>query len=108
MKILALGDAALMDGFALLGIETHADLGPAEIDAILASMVRRREPALVFMQQDLMTADIPMIGQLRSQGGAILICEIPSLHGAGDYRPEVEKLIGRVLGTSMLEQRVGD
>ena len=108
MKILALGSAALMDGFALLGIETHADIAAAEIDELLSALVRRRESALIFIQQDLMSADIPTIRQLRSQGGAILICEIPSLHAAEDYRPEVENLIGRVLGSSMLEQRVGD
>lgn len=104
MKIIALGSAALMDGFALLGIETHADLGATEIDELLSGLIRRRERALVYLQQDLMSADIPVIRQLRSQGGAILICEIPSLHAAETYRPEVENLIGRVLGTSMLEQ----
>ena len=108
MKIIALGSAALMDGFALLGIETHADLAPADIDELLSGLVRRRERALIYLQQDLMTDDIPMIRQLRSQGGAILICEIPSLRAAESYRPEVEKLIGRVLGSSMLEQSVGD
>ena len=108
MKILAVGGAALMDGFALLGIETHADLTAVEIDELLSGLVRRRERALVYLQQDLLSADIPTIRQLRSQGGSILICEIPSLHAPGDYRPEVEQLIGRVLGPSMLEQRVGD
>ena len=108
MKIIALGSAALMDGFALLGIETHADLAPAEIDELLSGLVRRRERALIYLQQDLMTDDIPMIRQLRSQGGAILICEIPSLQDAGDYRPQVDHLIKRVLGASVLEKQLGN
>ena len=108
MKIIALGSAALMDGFTLLGIDAHADLEADAINDLLTGLVRNRERALVFIQQDLMTADIPMIQQLRTQGGSILLCEIPSLHTVDNYQPEVERLIGRVLGSSMLERKVGD
>jgi vacuolar-type H+-ATPase subunit F/Vma7 len=104
MKIVAIGNSALMDGFALLGIETCADASADEINALLSELSRSRERALVYLQQDLMDADIPMIKQLRVQGGSILICEIPDLHTADDYQPEVEKLIGRVLGSSVLER----
>jgi vacuolar-type H+-ATPase subunit F/Vma7 len=104
MKIVAIGNSALMDGFALLGIETCADASADEINALLSELSRSRERALVYLQQDLMNADIPMIKQLRVQGGSILICEIPDLHTADDYQPEVEKLIGRVLGSSVLER----
>ncbi len=106
MKIIAIGNSALMDGFALLGIQTYADASADQINAVLSELARNRERALVYLQQDLMSADIPMIPQLRSQGGSILICEIPDLHTADDYQPEVEKLIGRVLGSSVLERQV--
>ena len=108
MKVIAIGNSALMDGFALLGIETYADAGADEINAVLSELARKRERALVYLQQNLMSADIPMIQQLRLQGGSILICEIPGLHTADDYQPEVEKLIGRVLGSSALERQFGD
>ncbi len=107
MKIIAIGNSALMDGFALLGIETYADASADEINAVLSELVRERERALVYLQQDLMTAEIPIIQQLRVKGGAILICEIPDLQAANDYQPEVEKLIGRVLGSSALEGQLG-
>jgi vacuolar-type H+-ATPase subunit F/Vma7 len=103
MEILAFGDAELMDGFALLGIETHANRSAREIDAVLEQLSKSRERALVFVQQDLMTADIPMIAQLRSRGGAILICEVPALGAAERYRPQVEELISRVLGPALTE-----
>lgn len=106
MKIIAIGNSALMDGFALLGIQTYADATAAEINTVLTELVHSRERALVYLQQDLMSADIPMIQQLRIQGGSILICEIPDLHTADDYQPEVEKLIGRVLGSSVLEAQL--
>ncbi len=106
MKVIAIGNSALMDGFALLGIRTYADASADVINAVLSELVRNRERALVYLQQDLMSADIPMIQQLRIQGGSILICEIPDLHTAEDYRPEVEKLTGRVLGSSVLERQI--
>lgn len=107
MKIIAIGNSALMDGFALLGIETYADASADEINAVLTELVRARERALVYLQQDLISDEIPMVQQLRLKGGSILICEIPDLQTANDYQPEVEKLIGRVLGSSALEGRIG-
>ena len=107
MKIIAIGNSALMDGFALLGIQTYADASADEINAVLTELVHQRERALVYLQQDLTSAEIPMIQQLRSKGGSILICEIPDLQAADDYQPEVEKLIGRVLGSAVLEGQLG-
>ena len=107
MRILAIGEAELMDGFALLGLETHPDASYDAIEALLTELVRSRERALVFIQQELIGDDMPILQRLRLDGGSILICEIPGLHGARDYQPEVEKLIGRVLGSSMREQNLG-
>lgn len=108
MKIIAIGDSALMDGFALLGIQIHADESAQQINSVLAELARSHERALVFIQQDLMRADIPMIQQLRMQGGSILVCEIPNLSAATDHQPAVEALIGRVLGSSVLENKLGE
>lgn len=107
MKILAFGSAALMDGFALLGIETHADPQAQEIETRLSTLIQARERALIFMQQDLMNQEVPSIARLRLQGGSILVCEIPGLQAADDYRPQVDQLIRRVLGASVLEKRLG-
>jgi vacuolar-type H+-ATPase subunit F/Vma7 len=107
VKIIAFGDAALMDGFALLGIQLQQDQSAAAIEATLQKLARNRERALVFMQQDLMSDAIPMLAQLRRQGGSILICELPSLSAADHYRPAVEKLISRVLGPALTEPGSG-
>jgi vacuolar-type H+-ATPase subunit F/Vma7 len=106
MKIIAMGSAVLMDGFALSGIKTYADETAEVVNTVLGELHRNREPALVFIQQNLFDAKIPMIEQLRNRGGSILICEIPDLQGVQDYQPEVETLIRRVLGSSALESPV--
>jgi vacuolar-type H+-ATPase subunit F/Vma7 len=108
VEIIAIGSRELMDGFALLGIRTYADADAAEIDELLADLARRRERALVYIQQDLIGEETPMVQRLRLEGGSILICEIPRLGATDEYRPQVEKLIGRVLGSSMLEPRLED
>ncbi len=108
MKILAMGNSALMDGFSLLGIQTYADESTDTINDVLSDLKRNQQRALVFMQHDLINKDIPMVKTLRQSGGSILICEIPNLQEADDYQPAVEKLIGRVLGASVLEKTNGN
>lgn len=106
MEIIAIGSRELMDGFALLGIRTYVDPEAAEIDELLAELKHKRERALVYIQQNMIGDDTPIVQKLRLEGGSILICEIPPLGGAAEYRPQVEKLIRRVLGSSMLEDSV--
>ncbi len=105
MKIIALGSSALVDGFARLGITTYADQTAEAVNAVLDELNRSRQRALVFIQQDLFNARIPMVEQLRNRGGSILICEIPDLHAVDDYQPKVEKLVRRVLGSAVLEHK---
>lgn len=97
-----------MDGFSLLGIKTYVDESTETIDRVLSELKRHQQRALIYMQQDLLNADIPMVKQLRESGGSILICEIPNLQEADGYQPAVEKLIGRVLGPAVLEQINGN
>ena len=108
MKIIAVGDSALMDGFALLGIKTYADESVDVINAMLKELDRDHETALVFIQQDPGNVRIPMLQQLRNQGGRILICEIPALQEVHNYQPEVEKLISRVMGSTVMEHQLDE
>ncbi len=108
MIILAMGSSELMDGFSLLGIKTYVDKSTDTINTVLSELKRNQQRALIFMQQNLINADIPMVKQLRESGGSILICEIPNLQEADDYQPAVEKLIKRVLGSSVMESTNGN
>lgn len=101
MRLLAIGNQALMDGFALLGIETHADISISEIDKILTGLLRKKERALVYLQQNLAQADLPVLHRLRNEGGRILISEIPDIRSANNYNAPVDRLISRVLGSNV-------
>lgn len=101
MRLLAIGNRALMDGFALLGIETHADISIEEIDKILTDLSRKKEKAMIFLQQDLAQAELAVLQQLRNEGGRVLISEIPDILSADEYQASVDQLITRVLGANV-------
>ena len=103
MRILAIGNRALMDGFALLGIETYADFSLTQMEQLLLELYRGNERALVYLQQDLAQADIPVLTNLRNEGGRVLISEIPDILSADGYQASVDQLIGRVMGKHILE-----
>lgn len=90
-----------MDGFALLGIETHADISLQELDGLLTDLHRSKQRALVYLQQDLADSDLPILHLLRSEGGNILISVVPDLLSADDYHAPVDQLISRVLGQNV-------
>ncbi len=100
MRLLAIGSQALMDGFALLGIETYTDPDLKEIEKLLEGLSRNKERALIYMQQNLVEADLPILHKLRDEGGYILISEIPDILSAEGYEAQVDHLIKRVLGNN--------
>lgn len=106
MRQLAFGNSELMDGFALLGIETYPDISISQIEKILTQLVHNKERALIYIQQDLAQAEMTILDQIRSEGGNILISEIPDILSADGYQAPVDRLIARVLGTSAVEEIV--
>lgn len=103
MRILAIGSQALMDGFALLGIETHTDTSITGLESLLGNILRKQERALIYLQQDLAHADIPIMQRLRQEGGDVLISEIPSLNEPNKRQAPIDALIAKVIGPSALE-----
>jgi len=103
MRIIAVGSQPLMDGFALLGIETHVDLDSTALEALLVSIVSSQQRTLIYLQQDMLDHDIPILNQIRSEGGSILISEVPSLHEPENRQASIDLLISKTIGASALE-----
>jgi vacuolar-type H+-ATPase subunit F/Vma7 len=101
MRILAIGNQALMDGFALLGIETYADISLPRLESLLTELQRSKQRALVYLQQNLADSELPILQLLRSEGGDILISVVPDILSADDYHAPVDQLISRVLGQNI-------
>ncbi len=105
MRIIAMGGQALIDGFALLGCETHADATPEDVERVLLELLRRKEKALLFLEHSISRTGGPNLERVRSEGGDIVISEIPPLQAPEDYHPPVEELVTRILGPSALEEK---
>jgi len=105
MRIIAMGSQALIEGFALLGCETHADASSEDVERILAELSRDKEKALIFLEHSLSRAGGPNLARVRKEGGHVVVSEVPPLHAPEDYKPPVEELVTRVLGPSALEER---
>lgn len=104
-RMIALGSAALTEGFSLIGIETVADATAEQLENLLADLVRRQEKALVFLEHHLARSEGPWLRHVREEGGRIVIAEVPPLHAPGDYHPQVEDVVRAILGAQALEPK---
>lgn len=93
-RIIALGSAALMDGFRLAGIEVVADASREQIEALMKSLLSGKEKALVLVEAPLFGNPGVWLARALSEGGRVVVVQIPALAHAADYHPEVDKLIG--------------
>lgn len=103
-RMIALGAAPLMEGFALIGFETHSNATPAQLEELLEQLVRSDARALVLLEAGLARSAGPWLNRVRNEGGNIVVTEVPALHQAQAYHPQVEDLVTAILGSSALEE----
>ena len=104
MRLIAIGDEALIAGFALLGFETYGNADD-EIKGVLAGVTRGKEQALVFVEAGIAQSISHQLERIRDQSEHILVTEIPPLHAPQDYRSPVDSLLRTVLGAGAAESR---
>lgn len=92
-RLIAMGDEALMQGFALIGFETWPDAGEQELDALLGELISGREQALLLLQSRLARSEVPNLRHVLSEGGRLVVAEIPSLDAAEGFQSSIEELL---------------
>jgi vacuolar-type H+-ATPase subunit F/Vma7 len=102
--MIALGSAALTDGFALLGFETYPDADAEQLNRLLNELLQQRVRALVMVEPSLCEQPSSLLQRLRIEGGQILITEIPPLQIPQDYQSDIDALLVSVLGSRALEE----
>jgi vacuolar-type H+-ATPase subunit F/Vma7 len=102
-RMIALGSAALMDGFALIGFETYADPAPETIEKLLQELLHNQQAALVVIEQSLARNPGRYLLRAQRESGRIVITEIPEIHLSGNYHSRVESLVQNALGPASLE-----
>jgi vacuolar-type H+-ATPase subunit F/Vma7 len=104
-RLLALGAAPLVEGFALIGFEAYPNATPTQLEQVLAELYRANATALVLVEHGLACQGGEWYARLRSEGGRIVITELPPLSAPDEYHPSVERLVTEILGEQALEAR---
>ncbi len=104
-RMIALGSAALMEGFALIGFETHVSPEPEAIEKLMYDLLRTQQAALVVIEQSLARNPGRHLLRAQNEGGRIVITEIPELGLPENYHSRIEALVQQVLGAEALEVR---
>jgi vacuolar-type H+-ATPase subunit F/Vma7 len=104
-RMIALGGAALMEGFALIGFETYADPQPDAVEKLLHELLRSQKPALLVIEHNLTQNPGRNLLRAQREGGRIVITEIPELRLSESYHSRVETLVRDILGSSALESK---
>jgi vacuolar-type H+-ATPase subunit F/Vma7 len=107
-RLVALGHAPLMEGFRLIGLETHPNATHETVERVLSELVRSGGKALVFLEHHLAGGRGPWLEQVRNEGGRIVVTEIPPLAAPGSYSPAVDQLVRSILGPGALEEKAID
>lgn len=104
-RLIAMGGRALMEGFALIGFETWPEATEEDLDKLLGDLERGREEALVLLEPSLSRSHSARLAHVRAESPSIIVIEIPPLHAPDDYRPAVEDLVVKLLGSGALEEK---
>ncbi len=104
MRLIFMGSQALAEGFALLGFEIFQNATVEIVENELAILLKSKEKALVFIEDTLTQKHAgSFFLRARTESDRIIMTEIPPLSTPETYRPSVEDLLVRVLGTSALD-----
>jgi vacuolar-type H+-ATPase subunit F/Vma7 len=95
---LFLGAANLATGFRMAGFEVFPDADIRQVDNLLAQLVAGRVPAFVVLDQDLAQHDSKWLRQVRSEGGRILLTQVPRLTEPHNMHSEIDDHIQQLLG----------
>jgi vacuolar-type H+-ATPase subunit F/Vma7 len=105
MRMIAVGSAALTEGFALLGFETLPDADFDDVMALLSTLRKQGEhgvKALVMLEHTLARGSAAALEQMHCECSNVVVVEVPPLHAPEDYHPSVEQLVAKILGPAAL------
>jgi vacuolar-type H+-ATPase subunit F/Vma7 len=92
------GSHTLGDGFRLIGFETLTDPDTAALEALLASLLQQKQRALLIIEQSVNRLDSKLLRQIRSEGGRIVLSEVPSLHESDNFQSELDDTLKQLTG----------
>lgn len=92
------GGHALADGFRLIGFETLTDPDEQALDRLLAELQREKQRALLIIEHSVSQSGSKLLEQIRSEGGRIVLSEIPSLYDPDNFQSDLDEQLKKLTG----------
>jgi vacuolar-type H+-ATPase subunit F/Vma7 len=93
-----IGSHALTDGFRLIGFETLTEPDAGRLDELLSELLRDKQRALLIIEQSINQIDSKLLGQIRNEGGHIVLTEVPSLHDPDNFQSDLDGQLRKLTG----------
>lgn len=107
-RVIVLGSAGLTEGFGLIGAEVYPDATAATVEAVLQDLAHAKAAALVLLEAYLAHGEGEWLTRIRSEGGSIVVTELPPLYAPEAYTPAVDAVVAAVLGAEALNAATSD
>ncbi|MCU7919710.1 MAG: ATPase [Candidatus Thiodiazotropha sp. (ex Dulcina madagascariensis)] len=92
------GSHALTDGFRLIGFETLTEPDGGRLDALLSGLLKDNQRALLIIEQSVNQVGSKLLEQIRSEGGRIVLSEVPSLHDPDNFQSDLDGQLKKLTG----------
>jgi vacuolar-type H+-ATPase subunit F/Vma7 len=74
------------------------DPDSAALEALLSSLIQQNQRALLIIEQSVNQLDSKLLQQIRSEGGRIVLSEVPSLHESDNFQSELDETLKQLTG----------
>ncbi|MCU7931218.1 MAG: ATPase [Candidatus Thiodiazotropha sp. (ex Codakia rugifera)] len=93
-----IGSHALTDGFRLIGFETLTEPDAGRLDELLSVLLKEKQRALLIIEQSINQVGSKLLEQIRSEGGRIVLSEVPSLHDPDNFQSGLDGQLRKLTG----------
>jgi len=103
-RLIFMGEAALTEGFRLIGFETFPDASSKELDLVLGELQQSRATAFLVLDGSFSECCSTRLRQVRAEGGRILVAEVPMLRDPTGFRSVIDDQVRLLLGGADIDQ----
>ena len=104
-RMLFLGDAALTDGFQLIGFETWPDPGTQQLEQVIGELLNTRTNAFVILDCRLAEKNARILERVRAEGGRIVVTVVPPLNEPDRFCSQIDKQVKSMLGSEQVMEQ---
>jgi len=97
-RMIFMGEAALADGFQLIGFETLIDPAPEVMDRLLRGLIEEQQKAFIILDERLSAANTEALRSIRAEGGRIVVTQLPPLHSPHGFHSALDQRIRHLIG----------